>query len=120
MGAWFDELARALARGESRREALRRLGAIAAGGVLAALAPGRAVAAGLNCTDYCSGQTPGLKREICLRACCDTSRRCIAFCEQQPAVAQEACLSRCPFCCIPTTCAEQGKSCGTIPDNCGG
>jgi hypothetical protein len=74
MDHWIDDLARA-AVGLSRRQVLRRMGGVVAGGVLASLLP-RSAAAQANpgtCRDFCQGTgQPSLKGEqlaVCMRAC---------------------------------------------------
>jgi hypothetical protein len=83
MGQQFDELAKALAAGQSRREALQRFAAGVAGVVLATL-PGRAAAdgppdvckpVGKTCKhnqECCSGQ-------CCNGRCCDVGSMCITL-----------------------------------------
>ena len=76
MNERFDELARTLAEGVSRREMLRRVGVLLAGGAVAALglAP-RAEAQATqrkDCHDYCAGQ--------CVTATHVTERRCVLTC----------------------------------------
>jgi hypothetical protein len=67
MEHWIDDLARAAAGGLSRREALRRLGAGLAGGVLAALLPGPARAQPSEaCREFCMENLTGAARGACL------------------------------------------------------
>lgn len=63
----FDELAKDLARGVSRREALRRLGGGMAGAMLASLGVGRAWGQGnSDCAHFCdSVYPPGRQRGEC-------------------------------------------------------
>jgi hypothetical protein len=56
MAHQFDELAKALAEGVSRREALRRIGPGVVGAVLASLGMGRAWAQSPQCRAYCQQQ----------------------------------------------------------------
>src|SRR5688572_22079944 len=78
-GQRFDEIARTFAKSSSRREALRRFGAVAAGAGLALLGRGRTEAAacrgeGAVCREHancCSG-TCGPKNQTGRRTCiCD-------------------------------------------------
>jgi len=68
----FDEWAKDLARGVSRREALRRLGGGLAGALLAALGLARAWGAPAprpaKCSDYCN-TLPRSQRANCNNAC---------------------------------------------------
>jgi len=81
MGKQFDDLAKALARGESRRQALRKFVAGAVGVLVGAGLPASAAAdnlckpAGKKCnkdSQCCSGA-------CCNGACCDTGQVCIAL-----------------------------------------
>ena len=66
MGQQFDELAKALASGQSRREALRKfIGGVA--GVVLASVPGRAAA------DECKRAGKACKKDVqcCSGVCCD-------------------------------------------------
>lgn len=70
MGQQFDELAKALASGKSRREALQHVAAGLAGVLLASL-PGRAAADGGP--DLCKPEGKACKhnQECCSGVCCD-------------------------------------------------
>ena len=69
MGKRFDELAKALASGVSRREAIRRFAVGALGGALAAVIPGRgANAAPDECLASCESNT-GRDLGDCLAKC---------------------------------------------------
>jgi hypothetical protein len=54
MGELFDELAKALASGRSRRQALRSFAAGVAGAALASLVPGRSAEAATNASAACA------------------------------------------------------------------
>jgi hypothetical protein len=80
MGQQFDELAKALASGQSRREALRKFVGGAAGVVLASL-PGRAAADG---GEDCKVAGKACKKDLqccsgvcCHGVCCDIGEVCI-------------------------------------------
>ena len=72
-------------------------------------------------TQFCIGGACASKQENgsqciyksgCLsNCCCGTSGRCSDA---------AACAGSCDGPCIPTTCAAEGKNCGSIPDGCGG
>jgi hypothetical protein len=77
MGKQFDELAKGLASGQSRRQVLRRFAAGVAGAVLATVIPSRTVEAGLRkgdlreCDDICSRAFSRQSRDY---------KRCVAEC----------------------------------------
>lgn len=108
-GKQFDQVARKLAIGHSRRNIVKGLaavglGALGLGGGSGAAAP-RCKETGIRCSkgeQCCSGN--------CSAGSSRTSICCPAGQVQSPS----------GVCCAPTTCAAQGKDCGTIPDGCGG
>jgi hypothetical protein len=65
----FDEWTKDLARGVSRREALRRLGGGLAGAILAWLGVGRAWAAPNPCSAFCNSLRHPAQRKNCNNAC---------------------------------------------------
>jgi hypothetical protein len=75
MGKEFDELSKALARGVSRRAALRRFVLGSLGAVAASLIPGRSSFAG-GLGEQCV--------ELCRQAGCEGADfgKCVAACEQ--------------------------------------
>ncbi len=74
MGKQFDEFAKALATGRSRREALRLLAAGIGSATLATILPGRSLAQGDNrgnsvCAHFCTEMyPPGPERGACIAA----------------------------------------------------
>ena len=65
----FDEWAKDLARGVSRREALRRLGGGLAGALLASLGLERAWGAPNPCSTFCNSLRHPAQRKNCNNAC---------------------------------------------------
>lgn len=66
----LDAFSKDLARGTTRREALRRIGAAIAGAMLAATGLDRATAAPNQCAVFCSrNYPPGPSRASCKQAC---------------------------------------------------
>jgi len=81
----FDDLAKALASGVSRREALRKIGVGLAGAVLAGVGLRRAEAAQphLCCTYFCKGE-PTLVHKCIRRGTCESVAPvgCFTQCQQ--------------------------------------
>jgi hypothetical protein len=67
-GVLFDDLARALATGVSRRQILRQVGLVLAGGLFSSLGLQPAYGAGVNCALYCRRYS-GVWYLRCLQAC---------------------------------------------------
>jgi hypothetical protein len=99
MGEHFDELARALASGRSRRQALRSFAAGVAGAALASLMPGRSAEASTNASAACA-------------RFCNTAFAAIpgaaVFCITQSVIGKGACFE----------CGPKAKNKDLIP--CGG
>ena len=102
-GRRFDTVAKAVAGGATRRQALRRLGGGLVGGALAALGLGPA-AAQETCPRcrQCIAQFQGSCVSVCVRMVGDESRCALACCEGNRttcAILGEctaACTARCP------------------------
>ena len=108
----FDELAKSVAQGIPRRQALWRLGGIVGTGILAPLAVVPRVLADTrtNCKAFCSQFPSGKQR-----------RRCEAVCAQCPNVAMMCGTTGLNVvCCSGTCCSGQCLNTSTDPHNCGG
>jgi hypothetical protein len=111
MANQFDEIAKALAQGVSRREMLRLLtGGVFAGTALAVFGTGEAAAAPANCGTYCK-RYEGTYRVSCLKACArcrgDVSRLC-------PGGEAFVCCASGTSCCssqAEAVCCPSGTSC---------
>jgi hypothetical protein len=91
----FDELAQELARGWSRRDALRRIGGALAGVVLAGLGlPARASSSDPCCDALCAGDDRG-GQGPCAKACTACRQRGQIVCTTSHGVACEPTLSFC-------------------------
>jgi hypothetical protein len=115
----FDELAKALAGGLSRREALRRLGGGLAVSLLATLGVGKAWGqnGAVSCGSYCSQRLPpGRERGRCA-ASCDS-------CQSSGGVVCGTSVGGSVLCCSggPTSTCCNGACVDTTadPNNCGG
>jgi hypothetical protein len=92
----LDEFSKDLAKGTTRREALRRIGAVIAGAMLAATGLDRATAAPSRCAVFCSNRfPPGPARASCMQVC----RQCNAQ------------VSRVCFSATGAICCPEGSSC---------
>jgi hypothetical protein len=127
----FDEMAKALAEGLTRRQALRKVGGGLAGALLASLGLGKAWGqADDSCPDYCRrlGLTPGhgnafgkcvsncarCKGTLCgADACCTGALVCAVF--GTHGVCGECGRISCndPIACAEPTCSGGGCVCGT-------
>src|SRR5262249_32970967 len=105
----FDEFARALAEGMSRRQALRQLAGGAAGALLTGLSLGKAWGAGGSntvCAQWCASIYPeGPLRDQCVSQA--------AQCKNGNAAACAASLC---YQCGPAAPATHGALCGTSPN----
>ena len=125
MNHWIDDVSRAAAAGLSRRQVLRRISGVVAGGVLATLLPRQVQAQqGLGvCSDYCRGR--GLSGEAlneCMRACraCegDLSKLCAK--ENNSPGPETVCCPTVNACIIPGICKPSaGGTCPTGTTDCG-
>jgi hypothetical protein len=106
----FDELAKSVARGMPRREAILRLGGIVAGGALAAVGLGRARADTRHkCLAYCSQFPLGNQR-----------RRCQTVCAQCPDVSMMCGTTGLNVvCCLGGCCLGHCTNTNFDPNNCG-
>jgi hypothetical protein len=111
----FDELAKALAEGVSRREALRRLGGGLAGALLASLGVGKSwsQSAGFSCNDFCSKQgLTGSALGTCLQQC----RACVSeggtVCSASSSGSVTCCAQPNPACCGTGCCTSPKACCG--------
>jgi hypothetical protein len=109
----FDDLAKALAGGVSRREVLRRLGGGLAGALLASLGIGRAwsQSSGFSCDDFCTKQgLTGSALSTCRRQC----RACVGeggtVCSASSSGGVTCCAQPNPACC-GTGCCTSPKAC---------
>jgi hypothetical protein len=71
MGKEFDDLAKALARGESRRQALRKFVVGALGAVVGAAMPASASADGIDTGCKPGGKACKHNQECCSGSCCN-------------------------------------------------
>jgi hypothetical protein len=113
MSHQFDELAKALAQGVPRREALRRIGTGLVGALLASVGLGEAWGqSGNNCTNLCRQIPPGPNRGRCLRNCQECGGDVTRVC--RTAFGNTIC---CPphYICCDGVCVDK-----TAPENCGG
>jgi hypothetical protein len=134
----LDEFSKMLAGSVSRRESLRRIGAVLAGAVLGSLGTGTAWAARPDrCGAFCRGCSSKAQRNQCLAACraCNgnTSRLCgtcgsFACCPTSSACCSGTCTAvnsdphNCGACgnvcpastpdCVQGTCSAHTSSCG--------
>lgn len=125
----FDQMIRHLARGASRRETLIGL----AGGLLVPLASwGEAAARGSAALHAAQKKRKRSTKKRCKGGKTRCGKRCVdtrsdaANCGgcRRACTAPATCGGGAPgtpgICgCTKTTCAAQGKNCGTIPDGCG-
>jgi hypothetical protein len=115
----FEELSKALARGVSRRKALRLVAASVASGVLSGLGLGHVRAAPNRCAQACAFEPKGPRQAACKQACkrCggDLSRVCFG--------TEIICCPPDSVCCdgpAGTTCCAEGEQCcgGTCVEEC--
>jgi hypothetical protein len=127
MGKRFDDFAKALARGVSRREALRHLGGCLAGTLLALWDVGKARAAPSPrsaCQEYCQGYLGLRGRDLgeCMQLCekeCEGDLACVvqAMCEDEgghvchPPLDCGSDEPDNPFACLPVCCGPE-EICG--------
>jgi len=108
----LDEFSKLLAESVSRRESLRRIGAVLAGTVLSSLGVGTAWAARPDrCGAFCRGCSSKAQRTQCLAAC----RACNGN-------TSRLCGSCGAYGCCPTSTACCNGTCTTVssdPQNCG-
>jgi hypothetical protein len=113
MANQFDELSKSLAKGMSRRQALRWIGGVA-GAALASLGVGQAAAAPSPCAVFCSF-LHGAAHASCVQACkqcgADISRVCV-----NP--AGSVCCPSGQVCCFDCTTNQQ--RCGVNSTLCPG
>jgi len=117
MGQELDDLAKALATGISRREALRRFGTAVIGGAVATLLPWHSAPAEAQTTDACVDQCrsilPKGQSDSCVRLCGDALRACTTFCFSRPRLSgRRTCLENvraCPKSCRVVTGGINGK-----------
>lgn len=120
----FDELAKALSEGRSRRAVLRLLGGVFAAGALTAVGGGEATAAPPACAEFCR-QLLGRARGACMRAChaCagDTRRVCVRSEAATCCAACESCTEAgtCVDACDPLSCTRCDHGTGTCVPSCG-
>jgi hypothetical protein len=115
----FDELAKRLASGVSRRDALRRVGGILASAALASLLPRRTQAAkpdrgNAECAHFCNmAYPPGRERGTCKSTAAKGEGPCYACGgpREDPAQCAEGCSGE--FLCggVPSPCGEEGQDC---------
>jgi hypothetical protein len=116
----FDALARELAQGLSRREALRRVCGGFAGAILASLGAGRAWGAPNPCASYCNSLRHPAQRKNCNNACKQCGDNVQNVC---PALDSDkvACCNQgtgcCSGACTPLGTAQNCRGCG---DTCPG
>jgi hypothetical protein len=114
----FDELAKALAAGVSRREALRRIGGGVVGLILASLGLGKAwgQSADVDCKKFCKSalsSDPKSKEQVAT---------CKASCEDCQAGGNTVCgvssAGGGAVTCCPQGCSSSGVCCGTLLASC--
>jgi hypothetical protein len=122
----FDALAKDLARGLSRREALRRVGEGLFGALLASLGLGRAVAQGnSDCAHFCTSIfPPGRQRGDCISAAAHGTGLCYGCGPAAPASHADVCgnFGGPRFCCsadTPNCCNGTCVNTQTDVNNCG-
>jgi hypothetical protein len=124
MAHQFDELAKALAGGISRREALRRVGTGIAATLLASLRLDRAWAGCRSGTFLCPSGTCCPNGTVCCGTrCCLSNQYCVSgTCSPCPAgkfLCGQSCCSNGSSCCGGTTCCPVTQACCDFGVCCG-
>jgi hypothetical protein len=118
----FDEWAKDLARGVSRREALRRLGGGLVGALLASLGLERAWGAPNPCSTFCNSLRHPAQRKNCNNACKQCGDNVQNVCASRNS-DKVACCDRGACCingqCTPTDLASN-ENCGACGNRCTG
>jgi Stigma-specific protein, Stig1 len=123
----FDELARALAEGVSRREAIRRLGSGLVGAILTSLGLVRAWGQGTAnpCAQFCN-QLPSFQRQNCQKACKECGGHTQNVCASSNS-SQVLCCPQGTVCCNGVCCPSGMACCNNVcvdltsdNNNCGG
>jgi hypothetical protein len=112
----FDALAKELARGVSRREALRQIVGDLTGAALAFFGGGRASGQSWNpsvCYSYCNGVSPWLRWKRCVISCLDCVGHGGARCGVTSYGNVICCAGSHPVCCghSSTKCYTAGRTC---------
>jgi hypothetical protein len=111
----LDEFSKDLARGTTRREALRRIGAAIAGAMLAATGLDRATAAPSRCAVFCSQFPAGPRRASCMQACSKCKGQVSRICFTETGAI---CCPQGGHCCVDqqtgvaTCCPNTQQCCG--------
>jgi hypothetical protein len=124
----FDELTKALATATSRRQALRKIGAILGGTALAGLFPGLALAGNSACAKFCNGifgdDTPAANQ--CISQAAHHQGLCYtcgpAAPAGHPSLCGQVCCSSGQGCCSGTCIDIQTdtNNCGACNNSCNG
>jgi hypothetical protein len=109
MESRFDQITKLLAESIPRREALRRLGGLFGGAILASLGWGNRAKAGEQCEDFCKQfHLHGEEHNDCLKEC----RRCLNA-GNFPCGLGECCESA-KDCCVNVCCFGSQTCCGGL------
>src|SRR4051812_5502291 len=109
MGAWIDQVARTLAAGQSRRQALRTLGAVTLGAVFSGVRPSEASA-----DEDCKGTGKACKKnEQCCSGNCTPQSTSKSTAKSDSICCPAGQVQHNGACCSLDPAACSGKTCGT-------